>query len=555
MQRHEDCSHSTYVLSVAQRLATCSLFVFLFAAGCDCRGLGPECRNDTDCDDGLSCTVDFCSRTGRRGTCENTPVLCPTFEVCDEASGGCVPCSGSSCFPDGGPPDAGLRCEELVSGASCSGPRACGSSECQEAMVVDWASSVRPDGTPGRSFPMSMFPGGYCSVRCDARRLNDECGDCADCNGDLLAGYARLPLYYAAPTYETSDGVCRETCTPTPTGRGCARDGYTCDPETSTCMEACVDDRQCQIVFGDFMGDGSYRFLDRGEGHPAYCDRTTGRCRTRGTPGTSVGDVCTDESDCPDDAICLLRPGRTEGVCTIPGCRAPGFECEPPAVCDERNLGAESSGCLLPCRVGAEDGTPAMRGSRTGGNPDCGPGLACSWNGVAEAGDALTGSCVPGVYTDRATPNVGAPCTTNDDCDSPFGYGECIFSSLVSTIGSGICTVRHCGTFLGASGEPTDGLLPGVEIAAPICDASRGEVCMNLGSDRFPAQTYCLESCEDGRDCAPGYACAQLLGGGARFCWPYCFEDRDCGPDADCEGAAGSVCPIDSVCFCSDRTV
>jgi hypothetical protein len=443
-------------------------------------------------------------------------------------------------------------CDELVSGAACSSSSS-SCPACQSEAFYEYFGTIRTDGSAGRTLEMRVFPGGYCGVGCDATRLNDECGDCADCNGDGLAGNIRLPLYYTSMTYALRDGVCRETCTPSTTGTGCAREGYTCDLETSTCMESCIDDTQCQIVLADHDGDGSYDLVDRGEGHAAYCDRATGRCRTRGTPGASIGDRCTEDGDCPDDGTCLRRPGETSGVCTRLGCRASGFECDEGTACDVRNAGYDASGCFRACRVGVEDGTPAMSGV-AGGNPDCGPGLACAWNGLAERGDETPGSCIVGEYNNRTAPNVGAPCTSRRDCWSPFGYGECLFAGA-SGPGTGFCTVQHCATFEAASGAVVEGLLPGVEIGSPICDPARNELCVNLGFREDVSLTYCLKTCDSASECAPGYACAQVLSTPIEFCWPNCYEADDCRPGAVCESTPGVACTaLDSGCFCSDRT-
>jgi hypothetical protein len=539
-----------------------SFFSFLaslsaLAAGCRCGPPPPSpCSVDADCEDGLYCTIGarcLVDGTGR-GTCAppaGSP--CLAGERCDEAARRCRPCtSGPDCILDGGTDDAGLTCEDRVPGTACSGGF-CGAAECHAQITTELAPTVRRDGSPGRPLPVRFFPDGYCSVRCDAGRLNDECGTCARCIPEGMAGSERFPLYFASSSY-SGEGVCRERCTPSPTSTGCSRPGYTCDPETGTCMESCVDDRQCQIVYEDVDGDGTPELVDRGEPFPAYCDRTTGRCRTRGTLGARIGDRCIEDSDCADDGHCLKAPGATEGVCTQLGCRAAGFECPPGSACDLRNAGEGRSACLIPCEVGAEDGTPAMRGSRTGGHPACGLGRSCSWNGVSEPGDPLDGSCVGGQYNDRTTPAVGAPCRTAADCDSPFGYGECLFDEWTPFVGSGICTVHSCGRFVGASGETVDGLLPGVEIARPICDSALGQICMPLGSRALPAQTYCLETCADASTCAPGYACLPILVSSTRFCWPYCFEPGDCRAGAVCQSpGTGEACgPADGYCLCSD---
>ncbi len=60
-----------------------------------CGFLGPQCSINADCDDADPCTTDVCSG----GSCSNTPISCPTGQVCNggvcEGQGAC--CSGTSC--------------------------------------------------------------------------------------------------------------------------------------------------------------------------------------------------------------------------------------------------------------------------------------------------------------------------------------------------------------------------------------------------------------------------------------------------------------------------
>lgn len=531
----------------------------LLLAGCRCGPSPPAaCTTSRDCaDDGLFCTAapTCVFDSAGRGTCSHAAARCDAHEVCDESGDRCHLCPDPErpecdAIMDAGPPDA-PRCEALTPGTPCT-PGTCASSECQAAFYSEWGASVRRDGTAGRPLPIPLFPDGYCGRRCNATRLNDECEPCATCVHSSLAGHTRLPLYYTMSGYLPEDGVCRQRCTPSATGTGCAREGYTCDPETLTCMEACIDDRQCQIVQEDVDGDGNPDLLDRGATFPSFCDALTGRCRTRGTAGASIGDPCTEDTDCADDGWCFRRDGEVRGICSQRGCRSSAIPCPPGSRCDIRNAGPNTSACFPACEVGAEEGSAAVRGSSTGGHPDCGRGLSCVWNGIAESGASETGSCLPGHYNDRTAPNVGAPCATDADCDSPYGYGQCLFSELSGTI-HGICTVRHCSTFL-EEGETVDGIFPKVRLATPICDRTRGELCVALGDRREPPQTYCLTQCESAAECPRGYACSELLAGGARFCWPYCFDSSECGAGARCESATGEEC-LDSRfgCFCSDR--
>jgi len=538
-------------LPVKLRLHALAILAALLAPGCSCDPPPLEdCVTDRDCvDDGAFCTGEPRCVSG---FCQATPP-CVTGQWCDEMANRCASCAELPDHPDcvdAGrfPPDAGLTCEDLNTGAGCGSASACGPSQCQVEEYFEWTSTITPDGLTGRPLVARAFPGGYCAATCDASRLNDECGGCAECSGEMLMGNIRLPFTYAGVRTD-GEGACRAHCTPSETSSGCPREGYTCDPDTLTCMEACVDDQQCQITIRDVNGDGFPDFVDRGADFPAYCDTVTGRCRTRGRPGASIGDRCADDHECPDDAVCLFAEPASDGVCALPGCRSGAVTCPPGTVCDVRNVPAfTQSACLPGCTVGAEDGTGDVTGARAG-HPQCGEGWSCSWNGTAEAAGPGSGSCVPGEYNSVSRPNVGQPCDTDDQCWSPFGYGECLFSNGGSFTGS--CTVRHCATFLGEGGDEVDGLLPGVEITDPICDPARGEECVALGSRLASPQTYCLQRCEDASECADGYACPEILSG-RYFCWPVCFVDSDCSAGSRCVSGGGVACGSggDETCFC-----
>lgn len=502
------------------------------------------------------------------GTCTLDPDgPCGPGERCDEAARACVRCGlpGAPACPvdlDAGVRDAGVRdggrrgdigpadavgCDAVVSGAACTWASACPALDCNLSSVIE-VPSIRPDRTRGRSSWVEALPGGYCARTCDATRLNDECAPCGVCRFDALAGNLRVALYDG-----TVSGVCREACTPTRDGTGCPRAGYTCDLETFACMEACTTDEQCQIisVHRERRG-GIVEYLDRGESFPSFCDRATGRCRTAGTPGARIGDVCEADDDCEDDGACIRFAGDAAGVCSRRGCLAPGFECPAGTACDVRNAETWASGCFVTCEVGADDGTAGMTGSG-GGHPSCGPGRACVWNGLSEPGEPNGGSCVLGEYNDVPAPNVGAPCRADSECYSPFGLGTCLYLDYPG-VTAGLCSVTSCATFLRADGTMTDGLLPGVEIDRPICDPARSELCMNFERADEPPGTQCLAMCDSPADCAAEHACAELLAGRS-FCWPWCVDDGECRSGSACLGPLGTACEAtDRYCTCAPRS-
>lgn len=568
---HGGCEPWSFVLRTIPTGALGLALIALLASGCCCSGDCPEdeCRTDRDClDDGVFCNgTPRCESPffgGRRECVAPLPPVCSWGLWCDETSRLCVSCSERPDHPDClEPPDAGadgrvsLVCAPDVPGRSAGSACvrfACDDSVCHEGVTASYPTT-RPDGTPGRDLPIALFPnGGSCGDPCNANLLTDVCGECGECVDTFSAGNIRLAIYFLTPLEAPDFGVCRAACTPSMTGTGCDRPGYTCDLETATCTGACLSDVQCEIRYEDLDGDGFRELVDHGAGSGAYCDAVTGRCRTRGTRGARPGDPCGVDADCMDDGVCLRGEGFPEGYCTRLGCRYEGFGCGPGSTCDIRNLGTDTSGCLASCTVGAEDGTAGVRGTVSGGNPGCAPGSRCSWNGVSEPTDVENGSCLPGAYNDLPGPNLGAPCTRDAECYSPFGYGVCLFNQFHALAG-GICSVHSCSTFIGESGEVVDGLLPGVEIETPICDSSAGELCVNFAGRRDAPLTYCVVPCERASECAPGYSCSEVLGGGYHLCWPTCSEDAECRAGARCESTEGDACtPGLTRCYCSDRT-
>lgn len=513
-------------------------------AACSGGSNGP-CRDDADCpDDDRFCTgPPRCEARLEDGArlCVPGPPPCIPGTWCDEAARRCRSCDGAppghpDCLGgDGGPP--GASCAAAPAGNVCDAPADCAGDPCRAPLPGRGFFTLTPDGEDrGRNVEGIGFPEAACGAACEPGAENDSCGPCAACVGEALFGNVRISLRRLG---SDDRGVCRPRCTVSDTDTGCDRPGYACDPVTLTCLEACVDDRQCQAVRRDRDGDGfPESVIDRGESFPAYCDETTGRCRTRGRPGARIGDACSDDDECPDDGTCLFFPASPEaGICGRVGCEPGARPCPEGTICDVRNVdGGDRSVCLPRCTVGREDGTPDRLGS-SAGHPECGAGRACVWAGGPERAEA--GSCLPGQYNDRVTANLGERCDVPEDCWSPFGYGACISRGPGWDDDTGRCSVRHCAVFLDADGEETDGLLPGVSVDPPICDSALGFSCVVLGG-RGP-DTACLRRCDGAGDCPGDDACIELTAG-RRYCWPTCLFDEDCRGSEQCLDAFRSPC-------------
>lgn len=457
----------------------------------------------------------------------------------DEDAGPIDPCDitrtgqtiGSACSRNSCSPSSGLTCEMEQTGA---------------------LPTVLPDeSTMGPSINVTFNPnGGLCTTECLA---DGDCNDCSSCVG-ASGG---------------DPGVCQSDCTPTDTDNGGCRDGWACSLNSGTCGLGCTSDDFCKLGGTvDTNGDGMIDAYVYDPDNPSTCNTTTGRCEFEGTAGAVAGDACTEDADCEDNGLCITGDAWPDGYCARIGCEFSGFECDGAGeACDLRNLGV--SICMQGCDVGAESAADAI--GADGNGDGCADGFMCSWTGGDGPDASPNGSCIPGNYNDVSTPNVGTACQTVDDCYSPHGYGRCLWGrdeseSLAETgdiVGSGLCVIQNCARFMDG-GEAVDGLLPGVTSEVRVCDFDAGERCVNFGSMDSPFN-MCVTSCESADECAPGYACPELLGDGTRLCWPTCTEDGDCRGDATCQNVADdSACDADGPddmpgtaddeeCYCSDR--
>jgi hypothetical protein len=552
-----DCSEDAFGCLVETR-TDCSDEEFGF---CDADADPPVCDVGTEdpCEG-----VDECPAIG--SVCDaNTLVACAidgfgcqveTRTDCTASGGTCGAVDGSSaCIPPD--PECDISRPGRTIGSACSRGACLDSMMCfpETSAATVLVDAVNPDGTPAPSLSGELWPSdGECSVSCNLDEPGDVCGDCATCSGIQIGAIGFI--VDVGPAGEPL-GLCRSNCTPTTTDNSSCRDGYACNLSSATCQEACTSDIQCRYAVADVDDDGDGDIVYLGASHPASCNLTTGRCTTEGTPGAGAGDPCDEDTDCEDDGVCLVSEDLPDGYCTRLGCNYPGFECAADEGCDVRSLG--TAACLVPCTVGAE--AEADRLGTTGHGDECAEGMACTWNGLGGPTDANNGSCLPGNYNAVVTPNVGGACQTSADCYSPYGYGRCLWgtddgalSAIGDEVGSGVCVISHCATFMDAGGLTVEGVLPGVETTTRVCaGAAVGELCVNFGDAAAPF-TMCVQSCDAASDCAPGYACAAALAGGDEICWPNCTASSECRAGSTCEDAAGGTCsPLTEACFCSDR--
>jgi hypothetical protein len=239
--------------------------------------------------------------------------------------------------------------------------------------------------------------------------------------------------------------ACMDECAPADEYRvpfddncGC-REGYQCWFKERICVPGCSNDRQCCEVWDDEDEDG-----ERDEGEvtlvedcTSICDDDGGpggaatyRCTNPGSPGARFGDPCDHHSGCPRDGLCLRLidpvvftveyPG---GYCYKERCDLVGRGCGDLGGCVivVNARGEEDHNCVKPCHTGTEpgDGEHPCRSAPADQREACIPAV-----GYLDSTDA-DGMCWTGSFNDVTTENLGAACSSDEDCYSPLGLGEC----------------------------------------------------------------------------------------------------------------------------------
>jgi hypothetical protein len=439
---------------------------------------------------------------------------------------------------DGGGDGGGVRGDGGPAhfGSACKRDGDCGAKlSCDTEVDVSFTASNLPAGE--RQVRSFVFPGGVCTPipaaaftgmgdSCDPTvpRAAQGCGSDGVCVGVSVDQQQQL-------------AACRPHCDPTAPKNQCGRFGYTCDFDLEACVEGCQSDDECRLQVLDTNSDGTPDKLQYDDMSMAQCDPDSFRCVHHGSAGGKTGDPCVRLDDCAQEGLCIQSlqsfaslpfPG---GYCTQLACDVKGRECQGDnAVCTR--LRSWSPGLITPaacftgCNVGAEPKADQL--GVTGHGDGCRDGYRCHWTSGLRAGQ---GVCVGGNYNAVTKNNIGASCTSNKDCYSPFGLGRCM-SLSVGGLNSpgGMCTVMDCGV----PGLPDD-----------LCGPSAQ--CIGLSGD----VTFCVEQCKDATQCAKGYGCTDDDNdpSTSKICYPACHSDADCrkgsetcnaAPTTPGSGAAGS---------------
>jgi hypothetical protein len=311
------------------------------------------------------------------------------------------------------------------------------------------------------------WPGGYCSRDCTME----------DCPTGSRCGEA-----YYDPASDTTHYQCLADCDRVDGATGGCRDGYFCMYD-GACHVGCSSNAQCESVDYDLGAP-----LSR---PGSICEIASGRCERGSASGGDTGASCTTDADCRGPYGVCQGGTCLRGNCDLGGAYAcsAGQECVAFGFTEFQSFAICAPDCTL--------GTDGLVGA---------PGPCRAVDACVPArqdyGDHATHPfCYPTPGAQQAgstTATVGSPCTSNDQCPNPLGFGFC---------SDGFCQIAPCDS----------AALGGMD----VCGA--GARCVVVHVDPTIATQFLIRDAELGtcfRDCTADAS--------------VCEAPTSCGPDHVC---------------------
>lgn len=344
-----------------------------------------------------------------------------------------------------------------------------------------------PTPDPSQDVAITLGVTSLCTQTCDITSPLDTCGPCAACWDGLGQDRVGLPVgFFVNSTFGVNAGLCRPFCDYDPASNGGCGEGFSCDPLTALCLEACVDDAQCNARTVTLEDGNLGTYID--PVGAATCNPTTGRCTWTAAGDPQPGDACQRDSDCaPDVGAC------SRGSCVELGCVDRTTD----------GLCADGNGV---CVSGAQCVGGCMSAD------DCNPGSACVPL-INSSGTPVTVGGFSGVCRQTCDAIMNGandlliPCGHGEQCDQPVATTE-------TPDPSGVCR---------PSCDPAAPTCP----EAQLCEASAGATfgfCREL--DRL---------CRATSDCYGGQICDVATGSGlSGHCVTACTADSGCTAPKTC---------------------
>jgi hypothetical protein len=460
---------------------------------CDAIG-GCQTGTAPNCDDGVICTTDSCDEVG--DTCVNTPddsacedaAFCNGVETCDAVSdcqAGTPPdcddgvvCTADACD------EVGDTCTNTIDhglcsdGDFCNGDEICNLlSDCQPGLAPDCNDNV------GCTVDSCDEVGDTC-----VNAPNDSvCTDGDFCNGDEFCDSVTDCEPGTAPDCDDSVSCTVDTCDEV--GDTCvntADDGLCSDGDFCTGDETCDAIGDCQAGTAPNCDDSVVCTTD-------VCDEVGDACvNTPDDAACSDGEFCNGDETCDALADCQAgsAPDCDGGVgCTVESCDEVGDLCvntPSDAACDNGEFCDGDEFCDP--IDGCTDDAPVV----------CDDSFDCSVDSCNEVSDMCMFDEV-GCICGDGLPGPG------EHCDPPASLGgdpscddNCMFICGNGIVGDSICQAglvgAPCSTDADCDVVPGDGVCFIEE-----CDPPNSEVCNNLVDDDGDGLVDCIDpDCETG---------------------------------------------------------
>ncbi|MFO0586492.1 MAG: hypothetical protein U0441_03070 [Polyangiaceae bacterium] len=496
----------------------------LFCNGAEACVAGVCVAGSSACDDGVSCTADTCDEANDTCAHAASDALCDNGIACDGAEV-CSPILG--CLSGGASCDDGVSCtDDFCDLGSGQCVHVKNDNACQDGLFCDGVEVCDPmNGAPGTGCVAGLAVGCDDGIACTADACDEAAKGCAHtpnsalCDDGMFCNGAEVCVLglgcQAGAPVGCDDGrsctidACNEVqkmCSHVPNNAAC-NDGLACNG-VETCSgngpapTGCV--AGAPIPCGS---DGIACTVDA-------CDEATVTCKH--TPNNAA---------CNNGLICTPAAG---------GC-APPPQCQVSADCNDNNACNGAETCVMgQCQPGAPvscndnidctiDSCDPANGacSHAPNNAVCDDGFTC--DGI-ETCDAQTG-CVSGA---PVTCDDGVDCTA-DACVEPGG--TCVFTPVNGNCSDGqlcngmeICTPNGC-----APGAPYVCPSDGIGCTQEVCDPAVN-ACVSVPHDDL---CPCGQTCNAAQGGCGNFCAVSTCQGKVYACGDCIDNDGDCAVDSN----------------------